>query len=205
MHISWLGNTAFKLQTKALNEDVIITIDTYKPKTGNFPRSLTSHVSLYTRGEKDSITISGNPFTLSEPGECDVKGVLITSAEGTQKGETMVRIDSENLSVGHLGLTNKSLTDRQKELLSDIDILIIPIEHEDAYKTEAAIKVINELEPKIVIPMAFKSDNNPKIKGPEKFLKEMGIAHDIKPEKKVILKKKDLPQEDTQIIILSKE
>jgi L-ascorbate metabolism protein UlaG (beta-lactamase superfamily) len=204
MHISWLGNTAFKIQAKPFDKDVIIAIDPYKPETGDFPRSLTPNIGLYTRGEKGSVTLSGEPFILSSPGECETNGVLITSAQGHKANQTMLRIDVEGISVGHLGMTDKALTDKQLEVLSGVDILIVPVGGEGSYDAGQAVKAINTIEPRVIIPMAFQSDNNPKAKKVDSFLKEMGIPND-KEEKKVIIKKKDLPQDETKIIVLTKE
>lgn len=204
MHISWLGNTAIKLQVKPFDKDVIVVIDPYRPTTGNFPRSLAPNVGLFTRGENGSITLSGSPFILATAGECEIKGVLITAVEGNAPGTVMLRLDTEQLSVGHLGITNKPLTDKQLEVLADVDILFVPVGNGESYDAEAAAKAVNAIEPRIVIPMAFKCDTDPKAKPVDEFLKEMGAANGGG-EKKVIIKKKDLPQEDTHVIVLNKE
>ena len=77
MHISWLGGTALKIQTKTSGEDVSLFIDPYKPKDGGFLKSTTASIVLYTHGSKGSIPVSGKPFTLETAGECEVKNVLI--------------------------------------------------------------------------------------------------------------------------------
>ena len=204
MHISWLGNTSIKLQVKPFDKDIVVVIDPYKQETGTFPRSLAPDIALYTRGEKNSITLSGQPFILKYPGEIENKGVLVTSVQGHEKGETMVRVDAEQISVGHLGFAKKPLTDEQLKVLSGVDVLIVPVGNGDGYDAEMAVKAVNTVEPRIVIPMAFKSDNDPKAKAVDDFLKEIGSGT-INPEKKAIVKKKDLPQEETQVIVLSKE
>lgn len=204
MHISWLGNTAVKIQAKPFDKDIVVVIDPYKQDKGNFPRSLAPNIGLYTRGEKNSITLSGNPFVLDTPGECEHDGILISSVQGHEKDTTMIRIDAEQISVGHIGFIKKQLDDKQLEVLSGVDILIVPIGHPDSLDNETAIKVINSVEPRIVIPIAYFSDNDPQAKPVDSFLREMGVK-DHKPETKVIIKKKDLPQEETQVIVLSKE
>ena len=202
MHISWLGNTAFKLVFKPAEEDVVVVIDPYKPASGAFPRNLSAEIGLYSRGEENTITL-GNPFVLSTPGECEVRGVLITAVYGSEPENLMFRIDSEGLSIGHLGMAKKPLNERQTELLNGVDILFVPVGNDTCYDAEAAAKVANALEPKVVIPMAFKSDNDPKAKPVEEFLKEMGVK--VQPEKKLIIKKKTLPEEGTQVMVVEKE
>ncbi len=204
MHISWLGTTAIRIQGKLQSEDVIVVIDPYKPAQGAFPRSLTPHIGLYTRGEKDSITLSADPFVLNSAGECEVKGVLVTGVQGHTDESVMYRIDMKGMSVAHLGLTNKDLNKGQIDALSGVDILIVPFGHKDAYDAVQAVKAINAIEPRVIIPMAFQSDNDPDAAPVQTLLKELG-APDKTAEKKVIFKKKDLPQEDTEVVLLEKE
>lgn len=204
MHLSWLGSTAVKIQTKPFDKDITIITDPYKPAVGSFPRSLSPDIALYTGGEKNSITLSGSPFIMSIPGECETSGVLITSTQGHEENSAMFRIDAEDISIVHLGMTKKTLTDEQLKSLSGVDILLIPVGGKDSYDAGSAIKIVNAIEPRVIIPIAYKSDNQPKADKVDDFLKEMG-ADNIKPEKKVILKKKDLPQEETKVIVLAKE
>jgi len=178
MHISWLGTSAIKIQTKPLNDDVIVTIDPYKPAQGSFPRSLVSQIGLYTRGEKESITLSGDPFLLTTPGECETSGVLVTAIQGHEAGQVFFRIDSEYLSVAHLGNAKKELTDVQLGILGDIDVLIIPVGGGDVYDADQAVKAVNAIDPRVVIPMWYKSDNDADAKPVSDFLKAFG-AKDI--------------------------
>lgn len=204
MHISWLGTTGIRLQTKPVDQDVVVVIDPYQPAEGSFPRSITPQVVLYSRGRANSITVSGSPFILDTPGECDVSSILVTAIPADEDGTVMFRIDAEGLSLAHLGLARKPLTEKQREVLGNVDVLFVPVGGAPSYDAEAAIKIVNDLEPRVVIPMFFQSDNDPKVAPVDKFLKEMGIAAQ-KSETKVILKKKDLPTEDTQVMVLVKE
>lgn len=204
MHFSWLGNTGIKIQAKPFDKDITIVIDPYKHKVGSSPRSLAPDIALFTNSRKNSVTLSGNPFTMDTPGEIETKGILISSAQGHTNDSVMFRIDTENMSIGIIGCTYKQPTDKQLEILSGVDILCIPVGGGDCYDPEQAVKVVNTIEPKIIIPTMYKSDNDPDAKPVDAFLKEIGIKADA-PEKKVIIKKKDLPQEDMHVIVLNKE
>ena len=204
MHISWLGGTAVKIQAKPGDEEVLVVIDPYKPDTGTFPRSLTPHIAIYTHGTNGSITLSGNPFVLSTPGECETKGVLMTAGFGGDGEHLIMRLDAEGMSVAHVGYTSHLPTDTELDILGDIDILILPVGGEPGYDAETAVKVVNLIEPKVVIPVGFKTDNDLRLAGAEAFLREFGAKADA-PETKVILRKKDLPTEETQVVVLKKE
>lgn len=203
MHIHWLGKSFVKLQTKPADKDVTILIDPYTAKEGTQPRSLAADIVVGTRGDKDMITIQGTPFSLTTPGECETNGVLIAAAQGHDAESTMVRIDAEGISIGHLGMAGKQLTDHQLEVLSGVDVLMVPVGAEASFDAEGAMKAINNIEPRVVIPMAFHSDNDPAAKPVTDFLKEFGSAPE--PEKKTIVKKSSLPDEETKLILLEKE
>ena len=206
MHISWLGNTCLKLQTKAQSgDDITLIIDPYKPATGVFPRSVSPDIALFTHGEEGSITLSGDPFVLASPGECETKGVLITAVQGHTEGAVLFRLDAEHMSLAHLGHTNTPLTDTQLEALSGVDMLCLPVGGGDhMYTAEQAAKVVSSIEPRVIIPIGHKSDTDTTAADVSAFVAALGIQAD-EPTKKVIFKKKQLPQDQTRVVILSKE
>ena len=204
MHISWLGKDSIKIQTKPFDKDITIVINPYKVETGTFPRSLAPNIAIFTRGSKDSITLSGEPFILDTAGECEKEGVLMTATHSNDSENTKIRIDSEGLSLGHLGMSKKQLSEKELSVLSGVDILIIPVGGDDSLDAEGASKAISNIEPRIIIPVAYKSDNQPKATSVDTFLKELGVPGD-KEGNKVIIKKKVLPQEDIRVVILEKE
>jgi L-ascorbate metabolism protein UlaG (beta-lactamase superfamily) len=203
MHIHWLGNTFVKLQMKPADTDVTVLIDPYVQPVGTQPRSLLADIVIGTHGEKNMITLQGTPFSLLTPGECETHGVLIAAVQGHTAGELMVRIDAEGVSIGHLGNTSKQLTDAQLEVLSGVDVLLVPVGGGTTFDAQSAMKAINSIEPRIVIPIAYQTDTDPDAAPISTFLKEFGSAPN--PEKKTIIKKSTLPQEDTQLILLEKE
>ncbi len=203
MHLSWLGQTCLKLQTKQMDEDVVILFDPYKPEKGDFPRSFSPQVALFSHREDDSATLSQDPFIISTLGEFDIKGVLISAWPGSN-GTIVFKVTAEGMSVVHLGNTTEKLSADLIEKLGKIDILALPVGGEKKYLTPSiAAEIVNDLEPRVVIPMGYHSDNDPEVKPIEDFIKESGLKATLT-DKKVILKAKDLPQEDMQLIVLEK-
>lgn len=203
MHISWLGQTCVRLQTKFNDEDVTTIIDPYRPETGEFPRSLTPQVALFSNGEEGSITLSQDPFVLSTLGECEIKEVMI-NAFPSENGNIIYKILAEQISVVHLGKLNKKPEISELEKIGTIDILLIPVGGgKDYLSAEDASTIVTALEPRIVIPIAYQCDSDKNAKPVTEFIKESGLKPDST-EKKFIFKKKDLPQEDTKLMILEK-
>ncbi len=204
MHFSWLGGTAVKIQAKPFEDDITIVIDPYKPATGSFPRSLTPHIAIYTEGEEGSITLSGEPFVVATSGEYEIKGVLVTMASSSTPGQLVCRLDAEGLSVGFLGKKKGKLSEKELDVLGGVDILCVPTGGGKTLDAEQAVEITNTLEPRMVIPVAFASDTDPTAAPVETFLKSFGMGPQT-PEKKLIIKKKDLPQEETRVVVLAKE
>jgi len=204
MHISWLGGTAIKIQTKTSGEDVTVCIDPYKPRVGAFLKSTAASIALYTRGSGGSIPVSGKPFILAGAGECEVKNVLIHAVQGHAAKDCLFRLDLEGMSLGHLGQCGAALTNEQLEAFVGVDILCIPVGGAPGFTPEQASACIQKIEPRVVVPMAFLSENDPEASSLESFVKAVGVAPQ-EPMKKLVIKKKDLPQEDMHVVVLNKE
>ena len=203
MHISWLGQTCIRLQTRFNEEDVVTIIDPYRPSSGEFPRSLAPAIALLSGGEENSITLSQDPFVLSTLGECEKKEVMITAFPSVN-GTLIFKINAEQLSVVHLGRMNKKPDLADLEKIGSIDILIVPVGGgKDYLSAEDAASIVTALEPRIVIPMAYQCDTDKSAKPVSDFIKESGLKPEAT-EKKLIIKKKDLPQEETKLYILEK-
>lgn len=204
MHISWLGQTCVKLQTKNRNdEDVTILIDPYKPQVGDFPRSFSPQIAVLSHGSEDAVTLSQDPFIVDTLGEVEVKDAMFYTIPGD--GENLItKINAEGLNLVHLGRMHKKLDDSNIEKVGSVDILFIPVGDSSMYlEQEAAAQIVTALEPRIVIPMGYRCDTDPKAGLLEDFIKEIGIKPEIT-DKKVIIKKKDLPQEETKLYVLEK-
>ncbi|MBI5729099.1 MAG: MBL fold metallo-hydrolase [Candidatus Magasanikbacteria bacterium] len=204
MHISWLGQTAIRLQTKYLDEDVVLVIDAYKPATGDFPRSLSPNIALFSRGLDGSVVATGQkPFILDTLGECEIKEVMITSYPGEGSG-LIFKINAEQMNLLHLGALHKKPDIAELEKIGAIDILFVPVGGgEHSLSAEDASDLVTELEPRLVIPIGYHCDSDPKAKPVANFIKELGIKPDTT-DKKIIIKKKDLPAEDMKLVVLEK-
>ena len=205
MHISWLGQTCVKLQTKNLEQDGLIIIDAYKPKTGSFPRSFTPEVALFSQGQdEEAATLSQNPFIIKTAGEFDIKNIVIHSLP-VGPDNFIFKIMAEGISIVHLGRLNRALENGELEAIMNPDILFIPVGGAPTYmdaKTAAALA--NSLEPRVIIPIGHKCDTDPASKSISVFISEIGLKPE-KEENKIIIKKKDLPQDETKLIVLEKE
>jgi L-ascorbate metabolism protein UlaG (beta-lactamase superfamily) len=214
MYITWLGQSCFKLQDKTGSDGVTIVTDPFDPKIGlKAPRMeaniLTISHDHFDHNNRDAI--KGDPYTIDAAGEYEIKGVAIEGVEsfhdnkkGVERGKNIIyRIEFDDIVIVHLGdLGQNSLESKQLESLVGADILLIPVGGGYTLDAKRAVEVVSQIEPKIVIPMHYKVPGlSVDIEGVEKFVKELGIKP--REEEKLKISKRDLPQEDMELVLLS--
>lgn len=203
MHLSWLGQTCVRLQTKYRDDDVVALLDAYRPADGSFPRSFSPALATFSRGADNAATMSQDPFVLDTLGEIELKEIIATGT-ASDEHNIIFKIHAEGLSVVHLGRLNKKPDLDQLEALGAIDILFVPVGGGEQYLDAAdAAEIVTALEPRVVIPMGYQCDTDPKAKPLSEFIKELGLKPELT-DKKIIIKKKDLPQEETKLYVLEK-
>jgi len=202
MHLQWLGQTCVKLQTKNKDEDVVVLIDAYRPNKGDFPRSFSPQIALFSNGDKDAATLSQDPFVLNTLGECENKGV-IAYAIPSANGNIIFKINAEGMNITHLGRLKTKIENDVVEKIGNTDILFIPVGGGDYLSPEDAAAMVTLLEPRIVVPIGYHCDTDAKAKPVAEFIKELGLKPETT-DKKIIIKQKDLPQEEMKLFILEK-
>lgn len=216
MYITWLGHSCFKLQDKIGPDSITVITDPFDPSyTGlSLPKTEADIVTI-SHDHKDHnylAGIKGQPFAVQRAGEYEYKGVFIEgidaahdNKDGAERGPiVMYRIDMDDLSIAHLGDLGHALETKQLEKLEGTDILLIPVGGKYTLNASQAVEVINQIEPRIVIPMHYavpglKINDLDKL---DKFVKEIGLTPIY--EDKLKITKKDLPLEDTELVILNK-
>jgi L-ascorbate metabolism protein UlaG (beta-lactamase superfamily) len=94
-------------------------------------------------------------------------------------------------------IKNFNMSEDEIEALGEIDILILPVGGNTVMSASGASKVVNEIEPKIVIPSHYKMPGLIiDVDAMDKFIKEMGGKKEEM--EKLTVKKKDLPEEGTR-------
>jgi L-ascorbate metabolism protein UlaG (beta-lactamase superfamily) len=204
MQIQYFGLSSFKITTK---EATIVTDPFHKDSGLTPPRGAAEVLILADKNSKlysATSGISGEHFDITDPGEYDIKGVTVTGIPLKQENKyiTIFLIESEDIRI--LNLTHiKEFNIKEEELeeLGEIDILILPVGGNTVLSASAAAKVVNEVEPKIVIPSHYKmKELISDLDSLEKFIKEMGGKKEEMD--KLTIKKKELQEEGTKLIIL---
>jgi L-ascorbate metabolism protein UlaG (beta-lactamase superfamily) len=208
MEISWLGHSCFRLKG---SQTTVIT-DPYSPDLGYKLGKLNAGIVTVSHqhpGHSYVEGIGGEPKVVKGPGEYEISGVLIMGIatfhdgeKGAKKGRnTAYHIEIDEITVCHLGDLGHVLTSEQVEELDNVDVLLLPVGGVSTINAPLAAEVVRQLEPKVVIPMHYKTlALKRELESAERFLKEIG-AKDVAPQPKLTVSKSNLP-ETTQVFLL---
>jgi len=209
MVINWYGQSCFKIIANALT----IVTDPFAKNIGLRPPAFAADIVCVSHQHEDHNNISaigGEPFVVDGPGEYEIKGISILGVEsfhdqkqGQERGlNTIYLIESEEIRLCHLGdFGQEKLSDEQLEALGGVDILFVPVGGKTTIDASTAAALVNQLEPKLVVPMHYKlPDLNVELDSADKFLKELG-APSKELVDKITVKKKLLP-ESTEVVMM---
>ena len=208
MDISWLGHSCFRIRGR---HATVIT-DPYSPDLGyslGKPTADIVTVSHQHMGHSYVQGIGGEPRLVTGPGEYEISGVLIIGiatfhdAEGGKKRgrNTVYLMEVDEVSVCHLGDLGHVLTAEQVEELGNVDVLLLPVGGMSTIDAPMAAEVVRQLEPKVVVPMHYKTQAlNWELQPVGRFLKEIGVK-DISSQPKLSFTRSSLPI-STQVFLL---
>lgn len=145
---------------------------------------------------------SKQPFIVDGPGEYEIGEVkahgwgVETMYDTQTHFNTIYQVQLEGMNMVFLGALNDSEIDPKiLSELADIDILFIPIGGGDVLEVPQASKLAVKLEARLVIPMNYNKQ------ALDAFIKEEG-AHNVIPQEKLTIKKKDVAVMEGEIVVL---
>lgn len=215
MDIKYIGQSSFFIRTKAAK----IVTDPFDPQMVGlkFPRQEADIVTVsHDHGDHNYLDgIKGEPLVMTWPGEYEKMQVRISGfksfhdkKEGAERGDNVIfKFEADGLSLLHCGDLGHILSDEIVNQIGAVDILLIPVGGFFTISPEEAVKVINEIEPGMVIPMHYLTPEHDKnrfaeLQPVDVFLKEIG-AEDVQPVEKVTVKKEELDPENMKVVVLS--
>lgn len=183
MIINWYGGSCFKIATP----DFAVITDADSSASGG---RLKGDLFVKTESDLEEAINNKEAHVILGPGEYEFQGVKVRGqkeAEEKNKIITAYKIIFEDIKFGLIPMSSEMLSEEAADILSDVDILVVP-------GNEFGAKFTKRIGPKIVIP----ADGNQK-----KFATDFGQA--VEPEEKLVIKKKDLEgMENTKVVILNK-
>lgn len=207
MEIYWLGHGCFRLRGR----DATILTDPCPPSTGYKIGKVNADIVTISRDHPESSyreAVAGEAKFLSGPGEYEIAGVLITAidtdradrSDGHSRNVAYV-MDIDDIKICHLGDISKAPSGDEVEELSGVEILVLPVGGGRVLDAEKAAEIVSLLEPKIVIPMLYKTEaSKGDFEAVDRFVKEMG-AEAKSPESRLSITHSGLPQDTTLVLL----
>lgn len=204
------GLASFQITTKTLQREVRIVTDPYDNEVGlRFPRTLEAEIVLVSHDaiEANNVdAVSGEKFLIDIPGEYEAAGVFVYGISAPLKDKTNHRvflIEVEGIRLLHLGAMDRKLTEDEVDTIGDVDIMFVPVGGGVVLDADAAVKMVQAIEPRVVIPMFYGDAKKLKLKEktPKAFLKELGAPHTDEGGKWKVTKSQ-LPEEDMKVVTI---
>lgn len=200
MIISWYGFNYFKLK----NTSHSLIFNPYGlDKVTKFSKANADIILFSDPSQIAKAKFNKEAFVVDSPGEYEISDVFVYGRE--IKSNIIYYIVFEGIKIAFLGeFGHDDLSNGDLELIEGADILILPVGGGDLTTAKEATKIIQQVEPRLVIPSCHKAGSGKlPVDNVADFVKEFGV----KPEEedKYKIKKKDLPQEDIKLIILKSQ
>ena len=167
MIVKWLGHSCFLITSMG---SVRIITDPYTVGGGiNYsPIEETADIVVVSHSHGDHSNVSavqGTPAVVKGNGTKTAKGIQFKgidayhdASQGQQRGpNTIFCFNVDDINLCHLGDLGHVLSPGQVNEIGAVDILFIPVGGFYTIDASVASQVCNQLKPKVVIPMHFKT------------------------------------------------
>jgi L-ascorbate metabolism protein UlaG (beta-lactamase superfamily) len=213
MKIKYLGHAAFEL---VLEGGARIVFDPYTSGafgtlacaeiTGSYDVAIVSH------SHEDHVcrdVLDRSKTIVNKQGKVKTTGMTIESlmtyhdeSKGGERGKNLISVvEAEGLRVAHLGDLGHSIARKDFPMLMWLDVLLIPVGGHFTIGAATAAALVKDFEPKIVIPMHYKT---PKVDFPitpvENFTKLMDTV-EVSEGSWIEIWKEKLPAK-TKVVVL---
>lgn len=213
MVITWAGLSCFIIE----GETATVVFDPFHPTMGRkLPKVSADAVIMSANddahGYAAGIGKKGEVLrVMSGPGEYEVKDVMIygvrvhsaNTSHEKQNESVIYKIHMDGMHLVHLGGLFFPLENSQLDHLEKTDIMCIPVGGGKYLDGKTATELVNRIEPRIVIPCCFAVPGMTSgVKSTGEFCKEIGICPKESIDK-LKIQKKDLPAEETRVVLLT--
>lgn len=158
IRIEFLGHACFKLYF----DDYSVVLDPYKkgyvPGLDDLNETADMVFCSHQHGDHNAVEeITINNSSVDVPFELTVIDSYHDDVKGAKRGLNKIHLFKYgDATVAHMGDIGCDLNDEQKELLSDTDVILIPVGGFYTIDADKAAEIVNAISPKHVIPMHYR-------------------------------------------------
>ncbi|MBU0668137.1 MBL fold metallo-hydrolase [Patescibacteria group bacterium] len=154
MDIIWHGNSCFTIKTKSATA----IINPYREEKGFKLPALKGALTIITgssEGNDNLKAVQGETKVIDWPGEYEVSGIVLTAKKSQGEKGFFFTMVGDDTRICYMEDTGKDITDELVESIGDVDILLISVGGTAGAGPEMAHKIVEEIEPRCIIPMNF--------------------------------------------------
>lgn len=216
--LRWFGQACFEVVS---NSGTRVVIDPFGASVGYAVPELEADLVLITHEHGDhnnAAAVKGDPVVLHglqmNEETREVRGIQVRAVRtdhdaegGAKRGKnTLFVLKLDGLVFAHCGDLGHVLTPAQVKAVGKVDVLMLPVGGYYTIDAKAAARVVKQLEPRLVIPMHFKTEATPKlpIADPLPFLdaaKEAGWTLRHAGSSRFSVERARLPQQTTVVVL----
>ena len=210
MDITWLGNACFRLTA----DDVIVVTDPFPESVGLRPDSRPATVVTVGNPNPNHSnwkSVVGDPRVFTAPGEYEYRGIAVrgvmtplTPDTPQEMRSVAFAIEIGGVTICHMGSVKAPPTPSQIDELSPVDVLLAPAGGGETMGVEQVFQTMQDLSPKIVIPMGEYvpgGGDEAQPQGMEAFVRRMGLD-DVTPQPRLVVTNSNLPV-DMRVVVLA--
>lgn len=213
MDITYFGHSSFKIKGK--NKTVITDPFNSEMVGIKFPKIEADIITISHEhnDHNDLERIANEDFkVLRRPGEYEIGGVSFLAyksfhdnEKGKLRGENVIfLIEIDGFRLLHLGDLGHTLSKDMIEAIGEIDVMFVPVGDYYTIGPKDAATVINDIYPKVIIPMHYQTpfhnqNNFSNLVNVEDFVKEINITPQVMSK---YTPSKDFKSSEDQILIL---
>ena len=157
--ITWHGHSCYSVTA----DDYTIVLDPFADGSVPGLPNLELHANCVLCSHQHSDHGCTDVVTVAEkensPFQVSVIDTFHDDAEGSKRGPNKIHVlEAHGMRIVHFGDLGCMLTDEQAALLKHADVLMIPVGGFYTIDAVQAKEIVSTLEPKVVIPMHYRSD-----------------------------------------------
>lgn len=189
MQISWYGNSTVEFKQKKSS----LLLNANKDTKADSP-----NVLVFDRTDEKNPDLEDG-LMVDWPGEYDTAGFSFKGHEVNEKDGDKI-IYTFHMSEGNVAWLGEISEYPSAELIKamgEIHVLMLPVGGKDVLNAKDAFKLVEELEPMVVIPISYGDKRG----GLSDFLKEMDVKHPAA-QKSFDFKRSNLSEDKMDLVIL---
>ena len=165
MKIRWFGHACFLFESK---DGTKIVTDPFDGSVGYKVPKIEADILTVSHDHYDHNYVEGvqgDPQIIRSEGEFEVCGIKIKGVsafhdevKGEKRGSIIIYVfEIDGLKICHLSDLGHLLSKAQIEEIGKVDVLLTPVGGTFTIDAEGAVAVVEQLSPKLVIPMHYKT------------------------------------------------